>query len=183
MEFCEVSGCDKPKGQGRKCYMHYHRLRYHGTTDDPRQPWQERFWEKVDKTEDCWIWTSAVDHRGYGLLGGNAPMRPAHRLSYLLAYGHPGDGQVCHTCDNPPCVNPRHLFLGDNALNRADMAAKKRSTWGERNRHAKLTEDQVREIRRQAADKVLHRVIAERFGISRATVSDIFHRRSWHQLD
>ncbi|MFD4912850.1 hypothetical protein ACFWNR_06460 [Streptomyces virginiae] len=163
--------------------MHYHRLRYHGSTDRPGRSWEERFWEKVDKTPNCWIWTGARDRAGYGLLGGNAPMRAAHRLSRLLAVGNPGDQHVLHRCDNPPCVRPDHLFVGDDATNHADMAAKLRSTWGEKNAHAKLTEGEVRQIRALLAQGMLHREIAGQFGISRGTVSDIHRGRSWKNLD
>jgi len=136
----------------------------------------------VDKSGDCWVWTAVTDRRGYGLLHG-APYRAAHRLSYLLAYGDPAGLHVCHRCDNPRCVNPAHLFLGTDADNLGDMAAKGRSLWGERNMHAKLTVEQVLEIRRLAADGgLLHREIAARFGVTRVTVTDIHRRRSWRHL-
>lgn len=179
---CEVADCDKPAKQRRMCYMHFGRWRKHGSTDDPIAPWQARFWSKVNKTSGCWLWTSATDHAGYGLLGGRAPERAAHRLAWRIVRGDPGDRHVLHTCDNPPCVRPRHLFLGDDAANHADMASKRRSTWGERNTHAKLAAEEVREIRRLAASGVRQREIAERFSISRITVSDIHRRKSWYQL-
>jgi hypothetical protein len=179
---CEVPDCEKPRGHGRKCYMHYSRMRYHGSTDSPLRPWQDRFWEKVDRSGQCWVWTSATDRAGYGLLGGRAPMRQAHRLSYLLAYGDPGDYHVCHTCDNPPCVRPEHLFLGDDAANLGDMATKGRSAWGGSNSRAKLTAPQVHQIRELLAAGVLQREIAQQFDVSRPTVSDIKRGRSWYQL-
>lgn len=164
--------------------MHFHRLRYHGSTDDPRRPWQETFWSHVDKSGECWEWTSATDRAGYGMFGGTrAPMRAAHRLSWLLAYGDPGENHVLHRCDNPPCVRPGHLFLGDDAVNHSDMASKKRSAWGERNAHAKLTSDQVLAIRAARAAGVLQRTLAERFGVTRTTISDIDRRHSWTHLD
>jgi len=165
------------------CYMHFGRWRKHGSTDDPVAPWQTRFWSKVDKAGGCWVWTSATDRSGYGLLGGRAPERYAHRLSWRIVRGDPGPRDVLHRCDNPPCVRPSHLFLGDDASNHADMASKRRSTWGERNVHAKLAADDVREIRRLAASGVRQRDIAERFNVSRVTVSDIHRRKSWYQLD
>lgn len=182
---CEVAGCLKPQRHGRKCYMHYHRMRYHGTTDDPRRPWQETFWSHVDKRGECWLWTSCLDRRGYGVFGATrAPSRSAHRLSWIIATGKdPGQLHVCHRCDNPPCVRPDHLFLGNDAANLGDMAAKKRSAWGERSSHAKLTANNVQQIRLLIAAGELHRVIAEQFGVSRTTIGDIKRRRSWHQLD
>ena len=183
MRICKVDGCSKAVGQGGMCYMHYHRVRYRGTTDDPRRSWQERFWAKVDKGPACWEWQGAKDCAGYGMLGGNAPFRATHRLSYLIAHSDPGPHHVLHRCDNPPCVRPDHLFLGDDSANHADMAAKKRGTWGEKNVHAKLTAEQVREIRLLLAAGHLHREIATRFGISRVTVSDIRRGKSWKNLD
>jgi hypothetical protein len=163
------------------CFMHQYRVRKFGSTDDPRPDWETRFWAKVQKGPGCWIWTAATDKRGYGMLQG-APIRAVHRLAYLLAYGAPGDHHVCHRCDNPPCVNPAHLFLGTDADNLADMAAKGRSAWGEKNHHAKLTRDEVQEIRAMSRRGVLQRDIAARFNISRATVGDIIRGRSWAQL-
>jgi hypothetical protein len=179
---CIVDECEKPRGQnGRMCFMHQYRLRKFGSTDDPRLSWQERFWAKVQKGPECWVWTACTDRRGYGMLQ-NAPIRAAHRLSYLLTYGDPGSHHVLHRCDNPPCVNPAHLFLGDDADNHADMASKRRSTWGEKNHHAKLQAADVLAIRAQLRAGRRQREIAEEFGVSRATISDIGARRSWYHL-
>jgi hypothetical protein len=184
---CEVDTCTKPAGQGRKCYMHYYRLRYHGTTDDPRKPWPVRFWSHVDKTGDCWIWTGAKDPAGYGRFtpgNGMSGTRFAHRMSWVLATGQdPGLQHVLHRCDNPPCVRPDHLFLGDDKTNHADMATKKRAAWGERHHWAKLSESDVRAIRELLRQGHQQRTIAERFNVHQVTISDIRHRRSWRNLE
>lgn len=99
-------------------------------------PLEERFWEKVKKTDYCWEWTAALSpprpgHIGYGVIGrggrGSGNIR-AHVLSYELHSGQPiPDGQVVrHTCDNPPCVNPDHLVLGSFSDNMRDAAKRKR---------------------------------------------------------
>jgi len=75
-------------------------------------PWEIRFWSKVDKTGDCWIWTGATKN-GYGILWYKGKMVGAHRLSYMAHYGHIEEGKcICHDCHNKLCVNPQHLWQG-----------------------------------------------------------------------
>jgi hypothetical protein len=87
----------------------------------------QRFWDKVDKSGDCWLWTASKTHQGYGYFRFDGTMRKAHRMSWLLANGEiPDEMFVCHTCDNPSCVNPEHLWLGNNQDNMDDMNIKSR---------------------------------------------------------
>ena len=87
----------------------------------------ERFWAKVDKTGDCWLWTAAVSKTGYGKFKFRSyDVQPAHRVAWLLTHGQPAKLHVCHTCDNPLCVRPDHLFEGDDFANMGDASRKGR---------------------------------------------------------
>ena len=103
-----------------------------GCSVPPRNPrtLAERFWLKVNKTTGCWLWISATNEHGYGLIGngprGSIPLK-AHRASWELHFGPiPLGANVLHRCDNPPCVRPDHLFLGTKRDNSQDMATKAR---------------------------------------------------------
>lgn len=97
----------------------------------PRPSVEERMAAKTDRggPEDCWIWTGSRGRRGYGQIYVNGRLRPAHRIALERAIGRelPDHEDACHACDNPPCVNPAHLFAGSRSDNLRDMAAKGRA--------------------------------------------------------
>ena len=81
----------------------------------------QRFWEKVRKTENCWLWQGSVTSDGYGRFHMSGKTHSAHRIAYMLRNGMIEDDlHVLHKCDNPPCVNPAHLYLGDHYQNMQD---------------------------------------------------------------
>ena len=109
----------------------------------------ERFWSKVDFSGECWEWKAFRNHDGYGLFFVNrnvsmSGMIVASRFAWELFNGPIPDGLCAlHNCDNPPCVNPSHLFLGTREKNNEDMVLKDRQSKGEHRPQHKLTLDQV----------------------------------------
>lgn len=142
-----------------------------------------RFWEKVQfgRPDECWIWSGARNLKGYGSFGrGFHDTILAHHLAFEFENGWNAP-YVMHTCDTPPCVNPRHLRAGSPAENSRDMVAKDRSPRGERAPGAKLTEADILTIR-EAAPKTLHRFLAARYGVSRQTIGDVVRGRRWRHV-
>lgn len=146
----------------------------------------DRFWAKVNKQGrvvrpelgPCWEWTAALTRTGYGWFNAVKADGPllAHRYSWAMANSDPGRLQVCHRCDNPPCVRPDHLFLGTDADNRLDAAGKGRLA-------QKLEAWKVRSIRIMLAAGVRTKDIAKRFGVDSCTITDISKGRTWKHVD
>lgn len=141
-----------------------------------------RFWAKVLQTEACWIWRGAVDKDGYGYyaFAEGEKKNKAHHLAFEDQIGPIPLGLfVLHHCDNPPCVNPQHLFLGTQQDNLADMCAKGRQARGESHGLSQLNSDDIIAIRRFKQERVPQHAIAKWFGISQGNVSNIIHRKRW----
>lgn len=139
-------------------------------------------WERVAKGafDECWPWQGGVNSKGYGQMRVNYKQLPAHRIAYIDATGiQPGELCVLHRCDNPPCCNPAHLFLGTRGDNNRDCAAKGRTLRGSLHHQAKLTEAEVAEIRARRARGEQGIAIAAAFGITAAMVSRIIRRQNW----
>ncbi len=137
----------------------------------------------VNPKTDCWEWTRGRSKAGYGQFGHEGEVCYAHIFSYRRHKGEiPKGSEVCHTCDNPPCINPDHLFLGSHKENFEDASRKGRIARqvGELSGMAKLTEEQVLAIRK---DPRPHRVIAKDYGISNRNVSGIKRRETWKHLE
>ena len=151
------------------------------------RPITERFWEKVDKSGECWIWTAARQKFGYGkfAVAKGGPFVCAHRFSYEDQVGPIPEGMlVLHHCDNPPCVRPSHLFLGTQADNYADMRSKGRWRYkprdqsGERNPNSILTDAQVAAMLRDLADGGRPVSVARKYGIQYKTLWAIRRRKA-----
>lgn len=138
---------------------------------------------KRDPVSGCWNWQRSKDACGYGTihnrLTGTSRTLKAHRVSYTEYIGEIPDGMIlCHRCDNPPCINPEHLFLGTDADNCADRSQKNRTARGSKI-WGKLTEESVRAIR---ADTRTIRLIARQYHVHHSTVSGIRRRALWKHV-
>ena len=153
---------------------------------------EARFWQSVDRSggpNACWPFLKKTRNKqGYGRMQWGDKLESAHRIAWSLANGEPipNDDDVLHICDNPPCCNPDHLFLGDHDDNMADMVAKGRSSRkvGERNGRALVSEEMAREIkRRYQTEKISQAALGAEHGITQSAVSAIVRGVNWSHLD
>lgn len=141
----------------------------------------ERILSRIDKDTvfNCWEFMGALDHKGYGRIDGNLAV---HRVVFEHFKGSTQGLCVLHRCDNRKCVNPDHLFLGTNAANTLDMIQKGRMKVGSQLPQAKITEDDVREIRARYAGGERQVSIAADYGLHGATISEICSRKRWKHV-
>jgi hypothetical protein len=150
------------------------------------KPLEERIWEKVRKTENCWLWTGALMQNGYAAVRVRWPSKKdlyVHRLVWELSNNtalSPGLC-VCHRCDVRHCCNPDHLFAASQAANLADMASKGRSTRGERNPNSKLSAADVVLLRSLESTHTVEQLSCQ-FGICRDQVKRVLRREHWKHL-
>ena len=150
-----------------------------------------RFLSKIKILGDCWVWHGAKNGVGYGAIRVKRIKRPAHRVSYELFKGKIPDGMfVCHSCDNPPCVNPNHLWTGTHRDNMQDAIRKGRNRPpvprkqdGELNNAHKLTKEQVREIRNlKNRFSYSGMKLSKMFNISKSQMYRILSNEHWNSL-
>jgi hypothetical protein len=187
MDVCSIDGCGAEAYCRTLCSRHYNRLLRTGATDDgrcARAPLAVRIWRHIDRRGDneCWPWIGKSQNSGYGTIGigtGNRGKHElAHRAIWILingplpkAEGYHGS-VVRHTCHNRLCCNPKHLALGSQADNVADMWANKNGPRG----NSRLTEKQIADIRK---DKRSSRKLAPIYGVCDGHIRSIRQRRCW----
>ncbi len=148
----------------------------------------EAYWDKVDKRgpDECWEWIGAREKlKGYGLFGTKriSKSTKAHRIAWELEHGEIPEGLlVCHHCDNPPCCNPRHLFIGTPLDNTTDSVKKDRHNRGERHPDARLKDEDIHNIFALNQEGKTHQEIGEALRIEGSYVSQILSGRKWKHL-
>lgn len=177
MNICQVDGCEKIAIARGWCGAHYQMWKRHG--DPVAQKAKhfdpvESFNAKVVRSDNgCIDWVGATIKDGYGMMKVNGKSILAHRFSYEMSHGKIPEGMlVCHSCDNPRCVNPEHLFLGSHQDNMDDMISKRRDhkSCGEGHGRAKLSKEQVSEIRKSGET---YRTLAAKFHVSKSQIGNI----------
>jgi hypothetical protein len=200
MKFCLVENCEnKYSGKGF-CQKHYEKNKrlgdpLAGKYSQNKAGTKEYISENSEiDINGCWIWVRAKDKKGYGISGFKGKLIYAHRLSYLTFVGEiPNNLFVLHNCDNPACVNHKHLFLGTNQDNMKDMVNKNRQAKGENNGRSKLVQEEVDEIRtlysaeleeraRGKGIQLTQKELAKRFRVSGTAIKDIVNNKAWSHL-
>lgn len=196
---CSVGGCNRPHNARGYCFGHYERWKKFGHPDvdrplnthvSPEASMLDRILRRIEpglSESECWPWLGAIGGRksstgiGYGKFTVQGRQYDAHRVSWELHNKRsvPDGMHILHTCDNPLCVNPRHLSTGTNEDNVADMVGKRRHTYGERNPMSILTEEAILDIR---SSNLNPDALASKYGVSRATINKVLARRSWTHL-
>lgn len=174
---CSIRGCDRPSRKRGWCEFHYNRWRRSGDPEKlpPRPSLAERFWPLVAKGDGdaCWEWTAGVATGGYGCFSIRSKTHGSHRVAYELANGKiPPGMSICHSCDNPPCCNPAHLFIGTALDNNRDRAAKGRGAKTKPNLQ-RFTAPEVEEIRERVAAGETRQGVATSLGVSPSTITHV----------
>ena len=148
---------------------------------------EERFWANVEKLgeDDCWerLGGKSGTNQAYGRIRAFGKQDYAHRVSWILHFGEIPEGLVVrHDCDNPGCVNPRHLVLGTHKDNMRDMTSRGRACKGNDHHLSKLTEAVVATIRREHANGVSKSALGWRYGVTPHTIGHIVRRITWKHV-
>ena len=146
-------------------------------------PAKNRFWGRVEKTPECWLWTGYTNQDGYGRIMASGGPVTTHRLSWEIANGPIPDGMcVCHKCDNPPCVRPSHLFLGTQIKNIKDRDKKDRVAHGVNSYRHKLSPEKVLRMRAMRNSGMGYLEIGEAFGVNDSAAWKAVNGSNWRRV-
>ena len=146
---------------------------------------QDRFFKKVDKQgpNGCWSWTGAQISGGYGHFRLREKMIAAHRYSYIFHKGEiPVGLKVCHTCGNPNCVNPEHLYLDTHHGNMKKMKEEGRLAKGQAHGTAKLDDAKVKYIRNMYREGLTKTEIAKMYKVTPVTIAKVISGQRWSHV-
>ena len=189
---CSVQGCDRKHSAKGFCNIHYQRhLGGIATNGNKKPTLEERIMSKTIKLKNgCWLWTGAksggngTEKYKYGYINVSGKIKRVHRVLYEITNNIVLDKKhLLHRCDNPACVNPEHMFVGNHQDNMNDMISKKRDYHpkGELN-HSKLTEKQVLKIRAMAKNGDSSTLLSIQFGVHVSTIRGIVTRKKWKHI-
>jgi hypothetical protein len=147
---------------------------------------EARFWDKVDRgdEDECWEWVASKTSGGYGNFYLGESSISAHRFAYKQEEQPPGDNLVLHTCDNPSCVNPSHLYLGDQQDNMNDAVERGRIAEGEDHGMTSLTAEQVSHLKWEGENTgKTNTVLADEYGVTVRTIGNILRGVTWSDVE
>ena len=199
MKLCSINNCSAKSRARGLCKKHYLYASRHSCLPE-KQPYKrtpsqktetDRFWLKVDKKhpDECWIWMGAKHKSGYGNFKlDNKKIVKSHRYSFLITHGQLDESlYVCHSCDNPSCVNPNHLWQGTAKENNKDCRDKNRAVFPpdqkvENHSQHILTNNDVLDIRKKFHNGVKQADLMRSYQVSRNTIYKICRNKSWQHL-
>lgn len=202
MTKCLVSGCNNKYRSIGLCSSHWKINKKYGTPE-PKcfcgesvqtfagsvgaqtlckwHSFEQRYWNNVDKKsyDECWEWKAARTKAGYGVIYYDKKLRFSHRLALeFQGIKIPKRWHACHKCDNPPCVNPNHLYAGTPYQNVRDKVERDRHPKGENHYNCKLLDKDIKEIKTLFSEGVFQSDIAKLFGVDASYVSDIINNKA-----
>lgn len=186
---CKIDGCSKPAARRGWCHMHHSRWRSNG---DPLAtqigPWDEPAADRLARNSQrmpngCIVWTGAKDKDGYGKFNKKGWPGRAHRAAYAVTHGPiPQGAMVRHTCDNPPCINPDHLRIGNALDNATDRVQRDRfDKTNPRYNRVRLSMEAAQEIRAKYRAGARQRDLAQQYGVGRDQISRVVNNLNWKE--
>ena len=185
---CDIDGCEGQHKARGLCNTHYRRWLAHGDPNGGRAIKGEAlaylYKHVTVETDDCILWPYGISSSGYGQVVESGVKINAHVLACRIAHGLcPPNHEVCHSCRNRHCFNPRHVRWGTRAENAADKLRDGTHNRGERHPATRLTETDIRTIRQEHNRGVRYRELADMYGVARVTIGQIVRRDRWGWLD